>query len=156
MACRSIFATLLHYQMQVTPKSFLFPPRFAAPRTKADWLGIGASVACVAHCLAPTVAVAVSSAAWGHETEYLDYAFALFAVLAAWRAGKHAPMRVRLVLGVGAGAFVVGILLHSLHPNLVYAHLPASALLIAGHWVNLRSRPQRCVPSRRGIRYSGK
>lgn len=134
-----------------------------SPRRAGAWLdrlGVSASLACAAHCMALTVALALWPALWlrqrigGIEVRHLlwlEWALAvaslLFAAGAAWQGWqRHRALRPAMLLGVGAALLLAGVFtrLHYVPGWGTGVVLAGGALLIAGHWLNLR-HGRNCV-----------
>lgn len=105
-----------------------------------DWLGIGASTACLIHCLATPVVLSVLSAFVANRWRVFDVVFVAVATVAVVLVSQSASARVRWLLWVGLGLFYAGVVLHESGPLWHYMHLPGSLFIIAGHVVNLRDR----------------
>jgi len=102
-----------------------------------DGLGIVNSALCIVHCLAMPVLVAAGASFFQHPL--IGWAFVILAYLAvrsAIRSRNNA--RTALVLGIGWGVFAVGVVLEPIHADLEVLTYLGSAVLIAGHLLNLR------------------
>lgn len=120
---------------------------FSLPRFVADRLGIGASVVCLAHCLALPF-VLTGAAAWGaHAHEWFHVGVAAvsipLALVAAWPGYReHRDRGVLALLLAGAALFAASVGLHDRLPETgsLALSLAGSLLLLSGHWRNYRRR----------------
>lgn len=134
-------------------------PSLTRAGTWLDRLGVSASLACAAHCMALTVAFAVWPALWlrprivGIELRYLlwlEWALAISSLLLAASAAWHGWRRHRqrhpaVLLAVGAALLLVGVFsrLHLVPGWGTALVLCGGACLVAGHWLNLRHARSR-------------
>jgi hypothetical protein len=125
-----------------------------------DRLGVSASLACAAHCVALTLALALWPALWlrqrigGIEVRYLlwlEWGLALASLLlaasAAWQGWRrHRTLRPAILLGAGALVLLLGVFtrLHFVPYWGTAIVVCAGSLLVAGHWLNLR-HARSCV-----------
>lgn len=101
-----------------------------------DGLGILNSVLCIVHCLAMPVLIAAGASYFDHSL--FGWAFVVLAYLAvrsAIRSRNNA--RIALILGIGWAFFAVGIVLEKQHEGLEALTYLGSAVLIAGHLLNV-------------------
>jgi len=100
-----------------------------------DGLGIINSAACIVHCLAMPVLVALGAGFMGHPG--VNWAFVVLALLAVRSAvrGRANAMAARL-LGIGWALFAVGLALETMDDRLEALAYVGSGILILGHVLN--------------------
>jgi hypothetical protein len=127
------------------------------PRRAGAWLdrlGVSASLACAAHCAALTVALSLWPTLWlrqrigGIEVRHLLWlewglaiASLVLAMSAAWQGWhRHRGLRPAILLVAGALLLLLGVFsrVHFLPYWGTAIVVGAGALLVAGHWLNLR------------------
>lgn len=109
------------------------------PFRSGDGLGILNSALCIVHCLAMPLLIAAGASYFQHPL--IGWAFVILAYLAirsAIRSRNNA--RTALVLGIGWAVFAIGIVLEPIHADLEALTYLGSAVLIAGHMLNLRQQ----------------
>jgi hypothetical protein len=110
--------------------------------TSSDKIGITASVLCLIHCLALPVIFTLSADTLylvQHEMPFVDYIFALIALIAAvLSARKTHSRKIKAGFAVGWTFFIVGVLFHH-NPILFYLLHLGSVILIVTHLKNLKS-----------------
>ena len=108
---------------------------------KADYVGILGSVLCIVHCLIMPVLAFGSTMASNHVhtgLRSLDFLFIVIngaAVYFATRQHKSLPLKV--LLWGALLLFAVSLTFEGKHPAFVWLSYVGSALLIAGHFINL-------------------
>ena len=111
-------------------------------RKRADLIGIGGSVLCIAHCLVLPVLV-LSGVLVGSENhwESLDYFFVgLAAVAVFFSARRLSHPLIRRGLWLSWVGFSGAILLHEAYPASLYASLAFSLLLAFFHVASYRHK----------------
>jgi hypothetical protein len=106
-----------------------------------DGLGILNSVLCIVHCMAMPLLIAAGASYFKHPL--IGWTFVILAYLAmrsAIRSRNNA--RTAMVLGIGWAVFAVGVILEPMHPDLELLTYLGSAVLIAGHVMNVLGFPR--------------
>jgi hypothetical protein len=114
-----------------------------------DGLGILNSALCIVHCLAMPVLIAAGAGYFDHPL--IGLAFVVLAYLAlrsAIRSRNNA--RTAMVLGIGWALFAVGIVLEKQYEGLETLTYIGSAVLIAGHMLNMLGLPKPTSQSSAG------
>jgi hypothetical protein len=104
-----------------------------------DGFGILNSVLCIVHCLAMPVLIAAGAGYFDHPL--IGWAFVVLAYLAvrsAIRSRNNA--RIAMILGIGWALFAVGVILEKQYAGLETLTYMGSAVLIAGHLLNVRTQ----------------
>jgi hypothetical protein len=117
---------------------------------KSDWLGIAASVACLIHCAAGPILLALQPLITGaalyehehhhNENSFWHYIFLGLALLAVWLSARRAhTLGIRLGLWASLSLFALGIFLEEAHSLLPTLLLYGGSLgLVMAHVLNLR------------------
>lgn len=110
---------------------------------KADLIGILGSVLCIVHCLlVPALAFGSATVAHNHHSHIgllsLDYVFIVINGIAVYYATKHhKSLPLRILLWGALFVFSVSLIFEGFHPVFSSLGYIGSALLIAGHLINI-------------------
>jgi drug/metabolite transporter (DMT)-like permease len=110
----------------------------------ADFIGIASSAICFVHCIAAPVLL--SAGAVTEEWPWLSYVFiaiAFFSLAAALK--ENTPDRISALLWASFFVFLFSLMFEEKWPLLEYTGLLASAGIITGHILNIKSC-RSCVP----------
>ncbi|MFZ1694332.1 MAG: MerC domain-containing protein [Flavobacteriales bacterium] len=109
-----------------------------------DGFGILNSALCIVHCLAMPLLIAAGASFFQHPL--IGWAFVILAYLAvrsAIRSRNNA--RTAMVLGIGWAVFAIGVVLEPMHTDLEVLTYLGSAVLIAGHVLNVLGLPRMII-----------